>query len=139
MTDSSTVSSSVTCFLSFIFIFLSNYNYCSNNFLSRFLFSISLFFIVHSRYFLNIICYTIFSVVLLTYFVSFPILISGFFCISIFIILFSNLFIFLRFFLNLLYVLFTVFIISFINISIFLDSMLFDFYNFLPFLRGFNI
>ena len=82
-------------------------------------------FIVLSGYFLNIICSTIFPVVPLTYFESFPIIIRVFFYISIFIILFSNLFIFS----NLLSVLFIAFNISSINISIFLDSKFFGFYN----------
>ena len=82
-------------------------------------------FIILSGYFLNIICSTIFPVVPLTYFGSFPILIRVFCYISIFIILFSNLFIFS----NLLFVLFTAFNVSSINISIFLYSMLFGLYN----------
>ena len=59
---------------------------------------LSFFCIVLSGYFLNIISSTIFPVVPLTYFGSFPILIRVFCCISIFIILFSNLFIFFDFF-----------------------------------------
>ena len=73
-------------------------------------------FIVLSGYFLNIICSTVFLVVPLTYFGSFPILIRLFYCISIFIILFSNLFIFSSIFSNLLSVLFIAFNISSINI-----------------------
>ena len=82
-------------------------------------------FIVLFGYFLNIICSTIFLIVPLTYFESFPMLIRVFCCISIFIIIFYNLFIFS----NILSILFTVFNISSINISTFLDSMLFSFYN----------
>ena len=96
----SIVSSSIICFPSFIFIFLSNSKYCSNSFSSILNFSMSSLFIVLSKYFPNIICSTIFSVVHLTYFRYFPILIRVFFCISIFIILFSNLFIFSSIFLK---------------------------------------
>ena len=87
MTHSSTVSFSITCFSSFIFLFLSNSKYCYNNFSSRLYFSISSFFIVLSGYFLNIICSTIFLGVPLIYFGSFPILIRVFCYISIFTIL----------------------------------------------------
>ena len=88
----SIVSFSITCIHSFIFLFLSNSKYCSNNFSSTLPFSISSFFIVLSKYFLNIICYTISLVVPLMYFRYFPILIRVFCYISIFIILWSNLF-----------------------------------------------
>ena len=90
LTHYSTISFSITCFPFFIFIFISNFKYCSYNFSSRFPFSISSFFIVLSEYFLNIICSTIFPIVPLIYFGSFPIFIRIFCCISIFIILFSN-------------------------------------------------
>ena len=135
LTHSFIVSSSIICFPSFIFLFFSNSKYCSNNFSSRLSFSMSSLFIVLSGYFLNIICSTIFPIVSLTYFGSFPILISVFYRISIFIILFSNLFIFSSIFYNLLSILFTAFNISSIDISIFLDSMLFGFYN--PFFHKF--
>ena len=100
LTHSSIIFPSIICFPSFLFLFFSNSKYCSNNFSYRLPFSISSLFIVHSGYFLNIICFTIFPVVPLTYFGYFPILIRVFCYISIFIILFYNLFIFfLRFFL----------------------------------------
>ena len=86
-------------------------------------------FIVLFGYFLNIICSTIFLIVPLTYFESFPMLIRVFCCISIFIIIFYNLFIFSSIFSNILSILFTAFNISSINISTFLDYMLFSFYN----------
>ena len=99
-------------FSSFIFLFLSNSKYCSNNFSSKLPFFVSSFFIVLSGYFLNIICYTIFLIVPLTYFRSFPILIRLFCCFSIFTILCSILFNFSSIFSNFLYVLFTTFNIS---------------------------
>ena len=128
------------CFPYFIFLFLSNSKYCSNNFSYKFPFSISSFFIVLSRYFLNIICFNIFPVVPLTHFGSFPILVRVFCCVSIFTIMCSNLFNFSSIFYNLLSVLFTVFNISSINVSIFLDSILYDFSKAKTFsLRGSSI
>ena len=115
LTYSSIISSSITCFPSFIFLFLSNSKYCSNNFSSKLHFSISSFFIVLSRYFLNIICSITFPVVPLTYFGSFPILIRVFCCIYIFINIFSTLFNFSSIFSILIYVLFTAFNISILN------------------------
>ena len=94
------------------------------------------FFIVLLRYFLNIICSTIFPVVSLIYFGYFPILIRVFCCIYIFIILLSNLFIFSSIFSHLFSVPFTVFNISSIKIYIFLDSMLYDFYTGWTFSKG---
>ena len=87
----------------------------------------SSFFIFLYGYFLNIICSTIFLVVPLTYFGSFPMLIRVFCCISIFTILRSNLFNLASILSNLLSVLFTAFNISSNNVSIFLDSSLYDF------------
>ena len=75
LTHSSTVSYSITCFPSFLFLFLSNSKYNSINFSSRLPLAISSFFIVLSGYFLHIICYTIFPIVPLIYFRSFPIFI----------------------------------------------------------------
>ena len=76
-------------------------------------------FIILSRYFLNIICFTIFSVVPLTYFGVFP---------------YTNKSILLYFYIyhpfsNLSSIPFIAFNISSINIYVFLYSMLFDFYN----------
>ena len=51
LTGSST-SSSIICFPSFIFLFLSNSKYCSNNFSSRLHFSMSSSFRIFSRYYL---------------------------------------------------------------------------------------
>ena len=124
MTHSSTISFAITCFPFFIFIFLSNSKYCSNNFSSRLPFSIPSFFIILLGYFLNIICYTIFLVVPLIYFGSFPILIRVFCYISIFTILFSKLS-------SLFSTLFIVFKASSNKISIFCDFIMYFFF-FLP-------
>ena len=78
LTYSFTVSSSIICFSSLIFLFFYNYKYCSNNFSPGLHFSMSYLFIVLSGYFLNIIYSTIFPVVPLTYFESFPMLIRVF-------------------------------------------------------------
>ena len=111
----------------FYFLFLSSSKYCSNNFSSKLPFSISSFFIVLYGYFLNIICSTIFLIVPLTYFGSFPMLIRVFCCISIFIILFSNFSILFSIFSSLFSTLFIVFKASSNKIFIFFYFIL-DFF-----------